>query len=1061
MKNLAPGRRIALGLALIAAGIAAPSALGGSSAQAAKPDPDVLTEIRAAADGRVAVRANPASGEVGFLRATGARSDLLPGVAAEGRRGAVDKATAYLAEFAPAFGARAGELEQTEVYADRSGWSVTFVQSYRGVPVFGAELKAHVDRQGDLTAVNGFAAPDLDLATTPTFTEAQATERALTMVEERPAGYEDALPEGFTRGLEVRSIDLMVYRMGSTRGIAGESRLAWVAEVSNESTVRETVILDAHTGKYLNRWSMMAHALDRTLIEADGSSDPATFQEIWNEGDAFPADLNEDQQNELLGTSESYWMFMNTFGRDSYDGTGSPMITVNNDGRINCPNANWNGVTTNYCNGVTGDDTVAHEWGHAYTEYTSGLIYQWQSGALNEAYSDLWGETVDMLNDRHNEGGETQADPVLRTDGKCSEYTRSPIQMEILAPEAIAGPCAAAPAAFGPVITQTPVTADVVVATDAADEAGPSPTDACTALTNPAEVDGGWAYVDRGTCSFATKAANAEAAGATGIVIGNNVAGQPFSPSGSADIYGVMVDQATGADIKSVAGPVSIEVAAVPADTDVTYRWLSGESDPAFGGAIRDMWSPNCYGDPGKVSDAEYHCDDSDSGGVHTNSGVVNRTFAILVDGLPGVVEQVGLDKTANLFWHAQTNYLTPTSFFPDLADALEASCTDLTGVDINEVTLGSPTEADGSDGAAAPEVIAGGLTAADCAAVTAAIAETELRLDPSEQCAWEPLLQPGAPTLDCGAGYATEVVYEEDFEDGLEGWTQDEELLDVWNPDGHGVPWEASTEAPDGHEGTAAFAPDPVSGSCAGDADDISSRNGLISPEIVVPDGLTPRLEFDHWVATESGWDGANVKVSVDGGDFEQVPEAAYLFNAPGGQLETLGAGNTNPMAGEPAWTGTDGGQLDGSWGTSVVDLTAIEAAEPGATVQFRFDMGRDGCNGVTGWYVDNVTVVQCAELVALPTTTEVVSVKPDPVERGKPFTVKVEVDADQTPTGRVQIRKGDRNLGRAALDDRGIAVVEVRAKLPVGKHTLVAAYLGDDGFDPSRTTFRIKVVR
>ena len=56
------------------------------------------------------------------------------------------------------------------------------------------------------------------------------------------------------------------------------------------------------------------------------------------------------------------------------------MNTVNNDPTIACPNANWNGTTTNYCNGVTSDDTVAHEWGHAYTEHTSDLIYQFQSG---------------------------------------------------------------------------------------------------------------------------------------------------------------------------------------------------------------------------------------------------------------------------------------------------------------------------------------------------------------------------------------------------------------------------------------------------------------------------------------------------------------------------------------------------------------------------------------------------------------------------------------------------------------------------------------------------------
>ena len=76
------------------------------------------------------------------------------------------------------------------------------------------------------------------------------------------------------------------------------------------------------------------------------------------------------------------------------------MRIVNNDPTITCPNANWNGTTTNYCNGVTSDDVVAHEWGHAYTEYTHGLIYQWQPGALNESYSDIWGETVDLINGR-------------------------------------------------------------------------------------------------------------------------------------------------------------------------------------------------------------------------------------------------------------------------------------------------------------------------------------------------------------------------------------------------------------------------------------------------------------------------------------------------------------------------------------------------------------------------------------------------------------------------------------------------------------------------------------
>ncbi|HET6290249.1 MAG TPA: M4 family metallopeptidase, partial [Amycolatopsis sp.] len=629
MKNFNRGRSIALGLALIAAGLAAPPVFSAAAAPAARPDPALVDQMRDTASGNVALRNNPATGKVGFARVGGANPDLLPGVAAEGREGAVDKATRYLDRFAGAFGARASELKQSEVYSDRGGHSVTFTQSYKGVPVFGAELKAEVNREGALTSVNGFAAPGLSLSTSPRFSESEASARALAMVKARPDGYQDGgVPKGFTKGLKVRSIELMIYRTGSTRGIDGANRLAWVVEVWNKSTIRETLVLDAETNKPLNRWSMMAHALNRELYE--GNPD-GTYTHVWSEGDPFPADLTEDQRNELLGAAESYWMFRNTFGYNSWDGLGGEMITTNNDPRINCPNANWNGFSTNYCTGVTGDDTVAHEWGHAYTESTSGLIYQWQSGAMNEAYSDIWGETVDMLNTRHNEKGDTQADKIERTPGLCSEYTRSQVTMEITAPASVDGPCTAAPASFGPVITTAGVSGTAVVGVDGTGTLPDGTPDestgnGCLPFENEAEIAGNWVYVDRGACTFQMKADNAEDAGAEGIVVGDNVAGRdPISMSGISDIYGVMVTLEDGERFKTAGGPVSFHVEAPPADKDDTYRWLSGETDPAFGGAIRDMWNPNCYGHPGAVSDAEYHCDESDSGGVHINSGVVNR----------------------------------------------------------------------------------------------------------------------------------------------------------------------------------------------------------------------------------------------------------------------------------------------------------------------------------------------------------------------------------------------------------------------------------------------------
>ena len=1079
LKQLNRGQGISLGLALIAAGLAAQPMVSAQAAPASQADQSVVSRLKDAASGTVDLRANPATGRVGFARAEGRNPDLFPGVAADGRQGAIDKASAYLDEFAPAFGARPAELKQTEVYADKAGWSITFQQSFKGVPVFAGELKAHVDREGDLTSVNGFAAPGLSLDTTPALSTSEASAEALAAVKARPSGYEDAGPAGYKQGLKVRSADLTIYRTGSPRGIEGEAKLAYAVEVWNKANIRESLILDAATGKPLNRWSMIADALDRHIYEAQQVS-PYGYDNIWNEGEAFPAPgMTVDQQNEALGASEAYWMFRNTFGYNSWDGKSGPMYTINNDPRISCPNANWNGFSTNYCTGVTGDDTVAHEWGHAYTESTSGLIYQWQAGAMNEAYSDIWGETVDMLNGRMNEGGETQGAPDYRTPGTCSDYTRSGITMTITAPAAVQGACTAAPASYGPVFGQTPVTGTAVVGVDGTGTLSDGTPDTstgngCLPFTNAADINGKWVYVDRGACTFGTKAQRASAAGAVGIVVGDSVAGRaPISMSGSANIYGVMVTFEDGARFKTAGAPVDFTIAAVPAQTDTTYRWLSGESDPAFGGAIRDLWNPNCYGDPGKVSDAEYHCSEEDSGGVHTNSGVVNRTFALLVDGMDGQGTGIGLDKAAWLFWHTQTNYLTPTSYFPDLADGLEASCADLEGVALERVTLGNPTEADGSDGGVVDPETFGGLEPADCDMLADVIAETELRLDPSAECDWQPLLQPGAPEISCGPGTITSTVFSEDFEDGLAGWTQDEEL---GYPEAAGYAWEASTDAPDGHEGGVAYGPDPVEGDCSGAAGDITSRNGLITPAITVPAGQTPRMSFDHYVSTEATWDGGNLKASVNGGEFTLVDEAAYIYNAPGGEIDPR---QGTSLSGEPAWTGTDGGQLNGSWGTSVVDLSKI--SKPGDSVRFRFDMSRDGCNGVDGWYVDNVKVQVCAAPAPTPTTTPTATPTPTPTPAPAPklestttgkvspkhpsfandFTVIGKVKAEGVALrSRVVFKIDGKRIGSRKIRE-GRAVMTVRKNYGVGKHTLTVVYRGTDTVARSKDKFTFRITR
>src|SRR6185436_12361507 len=73
---------------------------------------------------------------------------------------------------------------------------------------------------------------------------------------------------------------------------------------------------------------------------------------------------------------------------------------------------------------------------------------------------------------------------------------------------------------------------------------------------------------------------------------------------------------------------------------------------------------------------------------------------------------------------------------------------------------------------------------------------------------------------------------------------------------------------------------------------------------------------------------------------------------------------GNTNPNAGEFAWNGTDQGTFVGSWGTTIANLSSL--TNPGDVIKFRFNMSQDGCNGIDGWYVDNVRVYYCPVLEA-----------------------------------------------------------------------------------------------
>ncbi|MEO8520431.1 MAG: PA domain-containing protein [Acidobacteriota bacterium] len=172
--------------------------------------------------------------------------------------------------------------------------------------------------------------------------------------------------------------------------------------------------------------------------------------------------------------------------------------------------------------------------------------------------------------------------------------------LRITTPVSLAGIYAVGAAAFGPALTQAGLSGSIVSALDAADGAGPSTTDGCSAITNPGQVAGNIALVDRGTCGFVVKVKNAQNAGAIAVVVADNAAGGPPAGLGGVDptitIPSVRITLADGNAVKAqlasgVAGTLGLDML-VRAGADEAGKALLNAPNPVQPGSSISHWDP-------------------------------------------------------------------------------------------------------------------------------------------------------------------------------------------------------------------------------------------------------------------------------------------------------------------------------------------------------------------------------------------------------------------------------------------------------------------------------------
>jgi len=121
----------------------------------------------------------------------------------------------------------------------------------------------------------------------------------------------------------------------------------------------------------------------------------------WTSGEWNNAQKDNAALDAHWGAEMTYDYFKQQHNRNSYNGNGAAINSyVHYDS--NYDNAFWDGSRMTYGDGnsfdaLTSLDVAAHEIGHAVCSNTANLVYSYESGALNESFSDIWGACVESL----------------------------------------------------------------------------------------------------------------------------------------------------------------------------------------------------------------------------------------------------------------------------------------------------------------------------------------------------------------------------------------------------------------------------------------------------------------------------------------------------------------------------------------------------------------------------------------------------------------------------------------------------------------------------------------
>lgn len=307
---------------------------------------------------------------------------------------AIDRAEQFVASYRDLYRQADEQLELGVARARTNNGleHVSFHQSYRGIPVFGAELSVTLIRDRVMATAGSLLTQGTSIDLTPALTEADAEALARKLSDAKSAP-------------QLGKTQLMIYDASLLGPGRPDPRLAFQVVLGLNPG---RVFIDAHSGKLLGEVPLEQNdALDEydlDLEDANGTNAKDTDCFSSTTADDYAGDedevyddwANDPQVNGLWNHSKNTYLFyFNSFGRESYDNDGEQLEVYAHSSTTGGASYSPGCDLFQFTDPFVGFDVMVHEFTHAVIDQTSGLTYSGESGGLNEAYADIMASLAD------------------------------------------------------------------------------------------------------------------------------------------------------------------------------------------------------------------------------------------------------------------------------------------------------------------------------------------------------------------------------------------------------------------------------------------------------------------------------------------------------------------------------------------------------------------------------------------------------------------------------------------------------------------------------------------